>query len=392
MITQKTIQLTACAVVAAITSTSTVMAQDVFGADGFDNRPFSVSMEVRQGYDTNTRTTADGNKQESAFTTGSLTLGTVLGARRTRLSADLTGGLRYNWDGDQDDDYNIRLALSLTHNVNRRLSLALTTYTTYQIEPDFYDSLTLSRRSGHYFYSNSSLRATYQWTNKFSTITSYSLAAVMYEDSAVGAIEDRLENIFSQEFRYLILPTTVLVGEYRFAMVRYDVNDRDSDSHFFLAGVDHNFTPRLRASLRGGVEIRDYDSGAETSPYGEGTLTYNYGKGSSLRWINRYGYEQSDLRGNSATNLTFRSGLYAKQRLTARIFADLGIYYQNTKLEGRENGDVTDDVIGANAGLSYEINRRFSVNAGYNFTTISSDDAVREYDRHMVYAGFQASF
>ena len=78
--------------------------------------------------------------------------------------------------------------------------------------------------------------------------------------------EDRFENTVGNEFRFLLYPTTTVVGEYRFQIVTFDNIARDSMSHFALAGFDQRFSPRLDSSLRGGVEFRSYEENTETRP------------------------------------------------------------------------------------------------------------------------------
>src|SRR5207244_2100648 len=120
----------------------------------------------------------------------------------------------------------------------------------------------------------------------------------------VGNFENRIENTFGNEFRFLLLPNTTIVGEYRVQFISYQSTDADAVAQFILAGFDHSFSPRFRGSFRGGFQIRSLDStqivpasfrfvngvfiffpaqtvhasSEETSPYFEATLNYAVGQ------------------------------------------------------------------------------------------------------------------
>jgi hypothetical protein len=249
-------------------------------------------------------------------------------------------------------------------------------------------------------------------------VTSYTLTALNYDDIAVGVFEDRFENIFANEFRFLIWPTTSLVGEYRFQIVSYlhegDIVvpavkilgfklappvrlHQDSTTQFFLAGFDHSFNPRLNISFRGGAQLRDPEQGGEeSSPYFEGTLTYVLGKQTSVSWTNHYGFEEADVA-NSQRRKTFHTGLSAKHDFTARISGTLGAYYENNDYlgnisPGAVNPSFTEQSFDLAVSFRYAITRSLGVEAGYNYTDVSSDVALREYSRNRYWGGLNFTF
>ena len=388
-------------------------AQDAAVTDGsdFEKLPFKISVDLRSGWDSNVNS-ASGNvvrddrgnvvisddEIDSAFSAFDITLSKTFGNLRSYLDLALSGGMTYYWDAPSDDeDYRLRLDATFRHAVNRRLVLSGNVGVNYQSEPDYYNSSVVSRgrRSGQYLYANSRVAANYQWTPKFSTATSYNLVGVAYEEHEVSHIEDRLEHYLSQEFRFLVLPTTTLVVEYRLGIINYEhFTDRDSIGHYALLGADHSFSSKFRGSVRAGVQFRDIDGGGdETSPHFEGNLTYAYAPDSTLTWTTRYGLEQSEIYGPTATNTTFRTGLVVRHGFTAKISGSLGAYYQNSDYENEfGNMNYTDDLIDLTASLSYQINRMFSLSTGYSYTDQSSDETFREFKRHRVWAGGTVSF
>ncbi len=218
------------------------------GTGNFTRSPFHVSVAVREGYDDNVYTT-DQQPVGSFFTNGNVVIDYKFGNARTRLDLEASGGATYYYNRPFGQEYDINSGLTLTvsHQATPRLGLAAATYLTYRSEPDFNTGIGINRRSGNYFYTNDKFSIAYQWAPRFSTVTSYTLGVINYEDSAISTYEDRLEHTFGNEFRYLLLPTTTLVGEYRFEIIDYDTAPNNSMSHFVLAGLDHSFNPHFTA-------------------------------------------------------------------------------------------------------------------------------------------------
>jgi hypothetical protein len=366
--------------------------------------PFHVSVSVRGGYDDNINTSKV-DRQESWFTNAGAAITYDFGSARTQLSLQTGGG--FTWFFDQpassiNNDYDVSsyLSLSVKHKASPRLTLSAVAYAAYQTEPDFSLAIGLNRRSGNFFYTQDKFTAEYLWTPRFSTATSYTFGAVKYDDSAIGLFEDRFENTFGNEFRFLIWPTTTLVAEYRFQIVNYDHQElmRDSTTHFALGGFDHAFSPRFSASFRGGAEFRDYDDAntQTTSPYFEGTLTYALGKDTTVSWTNRYGIEEPDVLLNPSRT-TFRTGLRAKHDFTPRISGTLGAYYEHDDYDGVNtlttvSSPFTEEAFDIAVALRYAINRYFAVEAGYNHTEVWSDIFLREYSRNRYWAGLNFAF
>jgi hypothetical protein len=376
------------------------------GTGNFSKFPFHVSVSVRGGYDDNI-TTSKIDRQESWFTNAGVALTYDFGSPRTQLSLQVGGGATYYWDnpsgvgfnGDQDYDVNAYVSLSLKHKASPRLSFAASIYATYQTEPDFTLAIGLNRRSGNFVFTQDRFTATYLWAPRFATATSYTFGALRYDDSAIGFFEDRIENTFGNEFKFLLWPTTSLVAEYRFQLVNYDHDiNRDSMTHFVLGGFDHSFNPRVSASVRGGAEFREYEdvTGDRSSPYFEGTVNYALGKDTTLAWTNRYSIEESDVLINPSRT-TFRTGLTAKHNFTARISMNLGAYYEHDDYDdlntvGTIAPSFTEEAFDVALSLRYAITRYFGIEAGYTHTEVSSDIAVREYSRNRYWAGLNAVF
>lgn len=369
------------------------------GTGNFAKSPFHVSVAVREGYDDNIYTTTN-SRVGSFFTNASAILDYTFGSPRTRfdLQAVAGGSYYYYRPFGQDYDVNTSLTLGLEHHATPRLTLSANAYVTYQTEPDLNNNvLGVNRRVGNYFYTADKFTASYQWAPRFATATSYTFGAINYDDSSIGAFEDRYEHTFGNEFRFLVLPTTTLVGEYRFEIVDFDVAPRDSTTHFVLAGIDHTFNPRFNISVRAGAEFRDIDNfGERTSPYAESTLRYAAGKRTSLEWTARYGLEEPDVSG-SPSRTTFRTGLSLSYAIASRITATGSVFYEHDDNDGVLTStffqpQFDENTVDIGIGLRYDINRVFALLAGYNFTEVFSDIPLREYYRNRIYLGLNATF
>lgn len=380
------------------TTTEDAAAAPDLGTGSFSRTPFRVSVGVREGYDDNVYTTHD-NTVDSFFTNANALVEYKFGSPRTKMDLQAFGGISYYYNRPFGRDYDVNAGVSLTisHQATPRLGLAAAMYLAYQSEPDFNTGIGLNRRSGNYFYTNDKFSTSYQWAPRFSTLSSYTLGVINYEDSAIGAFEDRVDHTFGNEFRFLLLPTTTLVGEYRYQITVYDTAPRDSMTHYLLAGLDHSFSPRFNVSLRGGAQIREFDTfGERTSPYGEATLNYALGERSSVSWNTRYGLDEPDVPG-AASRTTFRTGLRANYAFTPRFSTNLSLYYQHDENDGSVSPgfivpNFAEDVIDISLGLRYEINRTFAALAGYSHTEVFSDILFREYVRNRYYLGLNATF
>ncbi len=364
----------------------------------FAPSPLRISVSVQEGYDDNVYTTHQ-NPIGSFFTGGSVALDYKFGSARTNLDLQVFGGATYYYFRPLGQTYDINngLTLNISHQATPRLGFAASVDLAYQSEPNFDTGVGTNRRSGNYFYTGDKFSTSFQWLPRFSTVTSYSLSVLNYENSAIGAFEDRFEHTFGNEFRYLALPTTTLVGEYRYEIIDFATAPRDSTTHFVLAGVDHSFSPHFIVSQRFGVEFRTFDNlGEDTSPYGEATLKYSLGERTSVSWNGHYGLDEPDVPG-SASRTTFRTGLNVAYAISPRVSATMAVYYQHD-----QNKSVTtppfvapafnEDLIDLSLGLRYEINRTFTLLANYDRTEDLSDISFREYSRNRYYVGLSVAF
>ena len=359
--------------------------------------PVSVSVSASAGYDENVNTLSS-DTEGSSFSNVGVNLTYPFGTSRTRGSLSTNFGLTYYPDiSDIQYDTNANLTLSLTHQVSSRLTLSGSAFATYQQEPNFAvgTDVGVNRRSGNYLNSQNSVSASYSWYSRFSTVTSYSLGIIQYDDDTVGAFQNRFEHGFSQQLRYLFLPVTTIVAEHRLRIVSYDSSFGDSMTHSALAGVDHRLGPRLGASVRVGAEFQSSDARGgvgesnRTSPYFEGNFSYALGGRISLSWNNRYSIEEPNVA-ESTSSTTFRTGLQASYSIHRRITTTLGAYYIHDSNGGLST--FSEDSLDFSLGAQYAVNRHLSANISYSHTEVSSDIPSRSYSRSRYSVGLNFVF
>ena len=359
--------------------------------------PFTTTVSADFGWDSNA-TASSVDEEDSAYVRAGIDARYLTGNRRSNLTLGGSFSTIYYFDGlegaDEDVFYNARISLDGRHQVNRRLTIGNNLYFTYEIEPDHAIGESASRRTDQYIYGYNSAWLSYTWSGRVSTVTRYTLSGVTYDDDIVAATEDRLTHTFSQEVRYLLNRLTTGVGEYRFSAGDYEANNRDYLAHYALVGVDHAFTRDLNGTVRVGAQWRDSDAyGTDTTPYAELALRYRSGRHSSFHWITRIGNEDSELSVYQK-RFSYRSSLSYHQEFTQRLRGNAGVTYVHNDFEISDivNSDTDEDLIALSLGLSYRVFSNVDLNAGYHFTTVSSDDGSRDYDRHRVSLGVSATF
>lgn len=346
------------------------------------------------------------------------------------LGADYTYGLRWFEGRDTGDtDHSHKFNLKLDHSFSERYKVTFKDSFVFTDEPTVVDegSAITARSKADVMRNRANLDFAAQFTPKLGATIGYENLWYDYDqgasDVAPGVASrsqllDRMEHSVPLEGRFTLNPETVVLGGYKFSMADYASNTpyvavfpggptlvtpdwRNSRSHFIYAGVEHNFTPQLNGSLRGGVQLRDYTdvpagSGLDdssTNPYVDGNLSYLYNPGSYVLFGYRYQSTATDLTVLDAqTHLVYLNWTH---RITARLNANLTYQWQLSDFNQGFSGalDGTEDmfnIFGFN--LSYSINEFLSAEAGYNFDDLDSDSAGRSYTRHIGYVGLRATY
>lgn len=369
----------------------------------FTRFPLKFSVSVQGGYDDNVNTASSGFEQGAGFVTTSANITLELQTPRLSVSTATALGFTYYGGALNSTEPNLNLPITIGYKVSPRLQVGATILALYQQEPNFQFDSGQYNRVGNYFFTQDTFHADYIWMPRFSTVTSYGILAVHYDDVTAGMFQDRFEHTIGNQFRFLAWPTTSLIGEYRFGVVNYEHISRDSTTHTLLAGIDHQFSPRLTASFRGGEEFRHYqDFGDENSPHFEADVQYRFGKDTSASWNISYGLQEGNVEASN-TRKSFHTGLIANRTITARIGASLSLFYNHDDYSagqaitsGGPGGLVpafSQDSFTISLSVRYAMTRSLGLSAGYDRTDVNSDGSTfGDYSRDRIWGGFNFSF
>jgi len=377
---------------------SPVEVQDDEGVDAgiFKKLPFLFNISLREGFDDNVY--ASRNKTSSFFTNVGVGLSYAMSTPRFRLATLAGGGVTYYYSRPgRKVDLTGNLGVTAKYLVTPRLEFDFSSYSAYISQPDSNVEGTSANRQGNYFYSSNTLSGSYQWSPKFSTVTSYTFRTYVYEEAQMNNDQGRIEQTFGQSFNYLVLPKTTAVAEYRVNPVTYFDADLNSLGNYFLLGVNQTFNPRLSWTARAGAEWRILDNPVDgrsqyIGPYGESQLTYRFAPASNIHWLLRYGTEGSGVA-KVTQRTTFRTSVGITHAFTARINGTARLGFINSYYD--QPGVINDyyqNTWEAALGVNYQINRVFSVSLGYTFTGVASDNQGTEYNRNIVFLGANANF
>jgi opacity protein-like surface antigen len=361
-------------------------------------RRFRVSTSLTGGYDDNVNLRPTGSP--SWYASPSAVFTYQFGNPRLAMDLIVGGGITYYFDhpGGRDYDPDVHLRLGLVYKASERLTFDVSAFAAYQAQPDVTSALSANRRLGNFFRLEANISADYRWTPHFSTVTSYGISALVYQNSTASS-GDRLENHLNEEVRYLLFPTTTATAGYGIGIADYQTTGRNSINQTLTAGLDQTFGPHLRGTFRGGLQLRS----GQTSPYIEAGLNYSFGLRTYVTWTNRYSIEESGTGAGSGRE-TFRTNLLLNYRFTARISANLAISYQHgTGAQGADigfNGGVggAENVFDVSPGVRYAITPSLAVNAGYRYTELDQGSTsapasqLLGYTRNRYFAGLTFRF
>ncbi len=189
-----------------------------------------------------------------------------------------------------------------------------------------------------------------------------------------------------------IAPFVEVIGSAR----EYDETpglDRNSTGFDALVGTEIDFTGVIFGEVSAGYTRREYDDNDLENVdgfAGNAGVTWNITPLTSLIFDGQAGIDETTVtyQGDTATsNLYAGLGLNVYHELRRNIVLNANAEYVRDDYEGTGR---TDDTYTAGAGISYLINRRFTLDATYNFSHRQSDDGDAEFDRNIFRIGLVA--
>ena len=363
----------------------------------FESSPFTYLFNVNEGYNSNFYATHY-NPQATWFTNWQAQVNYKFGGPRLQLTSSLGAGVTYNYNVSQGLQFNGRFTLAAVYLATPRLTISANTSTGFQPQQNGGGANFANQFTGSMFYTNTSLQAAYQWSEKFSTVTSY-VGNVNYYFNQQGSNQQGnnsqsfWQSTITQSFNWLLLPKTTITAQYLATpTIFYGNSGLNNFGNGVQVGFTQIFNPRLRWTLLGGAQVNT--NPMRVLPSGQTSFTYQFGPASSLIWNAQLGTQAPSINGVGMTP-TFSSGLVVNHAFTPRISANLGFNFQEM-MYGNQAGvtnSFNQTTFNVNLAVNYKINRHISLGAGCQYTDVLAPKNVTYgYSQYNPFVGANFSF
>jgi len=413
-----------------------------FAQDAMINqKPWSIGASLRGFYDDNYLTYPKAFRDRPGFDDGTIGFDVSPTAAVNIKREQMTFGLNYLYTFRYYAD-RVRPRDDQSHQVNMKFSYALNERFSFDVkdsfvvaqEPSVIDptiSITLPARSeGNNFRNMGTIQANASIFENFSMDAGYSNSIYDYEEDAKRAVSpgnptgigsrssvlDRMEHLLFVDGNYQVLPKTTITLGYQFGVTDYTSKDpleiigptlyngsvRDSRSHFVTVGVKQHLNPQLDFSVRGGVQLTEYDNHAlykdNTAPYAEGSVRWGYMEGSSLQVGAKHQRFPTDVIAVNGSPIADQEAttvwVSVNQAITSKISAIIMGQYQHSTYGGSTPGvkETVDEIFYAGATVAYQFNPHIAAEVGYTFDRVDSDFSFRSYSRNRVFVGTRFNY
>ncbi|HCX68990.1 MAG: hypothetical protein CMI61_09665 [Parvibaculum sp.] len=217
-----------------------------------------------------------------------------------------------------------------------------------------------------------------------------------YDDSATAGgvnidqdFRDREEYIERARLAYNVSPDTNFYVEGQLNQIEYDQQPpvvavtRDSDGWQAVVGSEFRLTNMARGGVYIGYQERDYDNPAFANTDG---LAF----GANVDWFvtplttitfkANQSVEETTVGGSSGYDQQ-EVGFDIGHELMRNLILSGGASYENNDFNSSARED---DLIGANVGVTYLLNRNFEIGLRYTFEDRDSNVATADYTRNVV--------
>lgn len=398
---------------------------------------WNVSGTLRGFYDDNYSVAHD--KKGSFGVEASPSVSANVDLKQTDIGIRYTFGAYYyqqRADNGMDAfDYTHQMDFWLDHAFTGRVKLNLTDSLAVGQDPKLVDGGAVTRVEGNNLANHAVATLNTDWTRQFSTATHYGNDVYIYSNGTTNdpanpsnaALLNRIEQNVGTDLQWHFQEETMGFVGYAFRWVRYTADkpiapapvtpfgqqkinqpyvsgDRDYNSHYMYVGASHQFSPSLSGTARGGATYTDLyadpvNPSKSWAPYADMSVTYTYVPGSYVQAGFTQNINSTDVAAPSSTNghLTQyqESSVFyfdINHRFDAKWVGSVISQYQYSHYkDGAYSGDGDSDVnVGVN--LTYQIDRHFHAEAGYNFDELFSNIPGRENSRNRVYIGLGANY
>jgi hypothetical protein len=411
-------------------------------------KPFTATVAIREGYDSNPLTQSYQSSNDIQSSTYS-SVNPSLGYNYTGLQADLSA--RYDFQGiyypslnsSVDIQYNQTFTGQYTYAFDPRFSITVADNFNYFEQPigtQFSAGLAPVTNTQGSIINLGTIKADYRVTDRLSMVTRWNNQVVNSDGPAsynntTGAIQsgsasqsNYMNNGAFQQFRLDFTPETVGTFTIDYQLYDYysDQTFRDNQQVAFTLGADHTFLPTLFFTGRAGIQLND-NFGTSDNPQNVGpgglnsgeqeiavypfvslSSTWNYGQQNSLSAGFSIQVQQSTQATSSDSesyNLSLSSdhAFTEKLKLVQSLSVQLALYTpqydkeQSILVYGGYQGSGQQTVASYNCKLSYAFYPYLSAELGYTFSTYQSyfdenNSNGGSYNRNVVYIGVRGTY
>ncbi len=302
-----------------------------------------------------------------------------------------------------DSDFQNDLDLVLNHEFSTRMTLSVIDTLRRGELPDLMDQNVIVSQEDFYYNSiNGTLGYMFRPTTKLEPAVRYTI--VRYDNEELSLTEDYDLLVGGLSLRHQLVPSTTVIGEFRYSAISYVEEQTYERGSTALAGggaVEQIFSPALVGSARAGLEQKSYDAeelGDSSAPYAEASLTFLPSPRTRLSAGAGYSFFESDVQAfaNQTRSIVFLS---LAHDLTAKVSWYLSGGYTIGEYSIDESpdpaqqfeGDGEEDTTQVSTRLTYKVNRSNLLEAGWQYVNLGSDLRV-EYDRNRFDVGWKYQF
>ena len=431
----------------AIFSAGNLSAQIQGSAGQEGTKPFTATVALREGYDSNPLTQSYQSSADVVSSTYS-SVQPSLGYNYTGLQADLA--LRYDFTGTYfpsiNQSYDLQYSQAFigryTYAFDPRISLTVSDNFIYSEQPLptlVTAGLAPVVNTQGFINNLGTIQADYRVTDRLAMITRWNNSILNSDGAAtynnVGGItsgsagtSNYMNNGAFQQFRLDFSPETV--GTFTFDYQIYDYqNDqgyRDNQQVSLSLGADQTFTPTITFSGRAGIQLNDNyglsdsDSTISAGGLGSGELeigafpftsisaTWNYEQRSFVSGGLSVAVQQSNLATSSNSeaytiNANWDHYFTDKLSVLQSVFLNVAVFTpqltqdQTIALSGSYQGSGQQTTLTYQCKFAYEIFPYLSAELGWSYTNYGSYFDVNNgnggsYTRNQVYLGVRGTY
>lgn len=399
-------------------------------------KPFTATVAIREGYDSNPLTQSYQSTQDIRSSTYS-SIQPSLGYNYIGLQADMA--LRYDFSGTYypsiNQQYDIQYAQTFTgrytYSMDPRTSFTLANNFVYTEQPlvaQFVQAGISPTFNTSTINNLATVQADYRLTDRLAMITRWNNTLVYLGGSSAN--NNYMNNGAFQQFRLDFTPETVGTFSFDYQLYDYDNDNtfRDNQQVDFSLGADHVFLPQLFFSGRIGIQLNDNFGLADNSsvigaggvgsgeqeinatPFASITSTWNYEEASFVSAGFSMQVQQSNLAIQSDSeaytlNLSWDHQFTDKFSVIQSFFVNLAVFTPELSQEQTQNlfpnasyqGSGQQTTVTYQCKFAYQLFPYLSAELGWSYTSYGSYFDLNNgnggsYTRNQIYLGVRGTY